>query len=202
MDNTRNIEQFHLCNYLNPMKDNAYSMLNRCINDIDYNCPDNCNINLLSLENDSIDAFDNDFNDNRNIRQLNNINMNNLKNNNDIVNNLEGFVVNLNTGMEPTPTENDFVINNDVEQEFKFFRNNQGYLYDVNDSNYVKIINNGILDIETDKPEPYGDICYPYNYAGINNNGNILCDTDYGVRTELFNIKQQISPNFIPPSLR
>jgi len=205
MDNTRNIRQFHLCNYLNPMKDNAYSMLNRCINDIDYKCPDNCNINLSTMENANVDAFYTNFDDNKNNQLLNNIKKKQTDNSNSIVNNLnnkEGFVINLNTGMEPMPTINNFTIDNDVKQEYIFKKNNQGYLYNENNSDYVKIINNGILDIQNDRPEPYNDVCYPNNYAGINNNGNIMCDTDYGMRTELFNLKEQISPNFIPPSLR
>ena len=202
MDNTQNIRQFHICNYLNPMKDNAYSMLNRCINDVDYKCSENCNINLSTIETDSIDAFrDGNIVDKNNniINNVNIINNNRIKSNNDMINNIEGFKINLD--MEPEPTVNDFLLNTDIEQEYLFFNNNQGYIYNVNNSEYVKVINNGVLGLYDNRPEPYEDICYPYNYAGINNNGNILCNKN-GINTELYNLKSSINPNFIPPSLR
>jgi hypothetical protein len=206
MNNTENIKEFHKCNYLNPMKDNAYSMLNRCINDVNYKCNKNCDINLVSIESDNMNAFyDSNLvdKDNNIKKNINNINENRNILDNKIINNLEGFKINLDTSMEPQPTVNDFKLDTDVQQEYIFFNNNQGYIYNINNSEYIKLVNNGILDIyNNNNPEPYEDICYPYNYAGINNNGNILCSNDNNINTELYNLKDAVPPNYIPPSLR
>ena len=198
MEYTNDLKNYHSCNYLNPMIDNANKMLNECINNVYYNCDKNCYPKFVS-------TYDNITQNEKIINDLNVKINSNTKNNEKLINNLsnfEGFVVNMEQNLNPAPTDNDFKLNTSPKEEYVFFNNNQGYLYNVNNNNYMKVINNGILDIKDIKPEPYEDICYPYNYAGINNQGNILCNIGNNIQTEIYNFKNIIQPNFIPPSLR
>lgn len=198
MEHTNNILEFSKCNYLNPMKDNANKMLNKCINNVNVKCNNNCNPNnLLTFEY---------IMDNTNI--INTLNDREYKDNNDEINlvndlsNFEGFVVNQDMNLDPSPTDNYFKLNTSAKDEYILFKNNQGYLYDNTNDEYIKVVNNGVLGLKDNRPEPFEDVCYPNNYAGINNQGNILCDLGNNTQTELYNLKNILQPNFIPPSLR
>ena len=138
MEHTNNILEFSKCNYLNPMKDNANKMLNKCINNVNVKCNNNCNPNnLLTFEY---------IMDNTNI--INTLNDREYKDNNDEINlvndlsNFEGFVVNQDMNLDPSPTDNNFKLNTSAKDEYILFKNNQGYLYNNTNDEYIKLVNN------------------------------------------------------------
>ena len=204
MSYTENIKNQALCNYINPMKDNAEVMLKRCINDNNFNCPDNCPgpLNFKDRKNQpTINyGFPDVYPQNMSMETLGTLQSrrNNIKNENyDLINYLN------NNGNDNSVNNN----GNDIVEGFKSgdFLSDNGpgkqfisgcpdeYEYDELTKRCVKICDNcnpKVKDIN------FGDVCRPYHYDGIDNFGSIMCSSKIDIlgntyinSTELYNVK-------------
>lgn len=253
MSYTKDIKYQETCNYINPERDNAVSMLKTCINDPTYksnrinpNPGDFCNgkaqdtINysyddsfpLENLENNKIGAtthknhinkLQDDLinylssNNNKYLTELNNdnsINFDNYWNPNDIENDKINF-------RESKPNFPNFVPPKSIPlkqkvQEFKKEeningKNIEGFVSgDFNSDNgpgeqYVHVcpdeykLENGTCVKKCDHcntnydNSDYTDICYPYNYDGIDNFGRIMCSTTQKIDNNTVRVSTQLS---------
>jgi hypothetical protein len=203
MSYTENIKNQALCNYINPMKDNAEVMLKRCINDNNFNCPDNCPgpLNFKDRKNQpTINyGFPDVYPQNMSMETLGTLQSrrNNIKNENyDLINYLnnngnDNSVNNNGNDNSVNNNGNDNSVNNngnDIVEGFKSgdFLSDNGpgkqfisgcpdeYEYDELTKRCVKICDNCNPKV---KDINFGDVCRPYHYDGIDNFGSIMCSS-------------------------
>ena len=218
MSYTENIKNQALCNYINPMKDNANVMLKRCINDNNFNCPVNCPgpLNFKDRKNQpkieyglpdvypqnmAIETLGTLQNRRTNITYENNVLINYLNPNFVYAN------ANANANSNANTNSNNNRNSNDIVEGFKSgdFLSDNGpgkqyvsgcpdeYEYDEITKRCVKICdhcNPKVQNID------FTDVCRPYHYDGIDNFGSIMCSSKidilgntYITSTELYNIK-------------
>jgi len=251
MSYTENINYQETCNYINPEKDNAISMLKTCINDPNYksvkkdlNPSDFCNgqpqdiINygfsdsypLENLKENKINATDQKNHVNALQKDLieylstnNNKYLIDLNNDNTI--NFDGYWNQSEKGdterpiqfRETKPKFPNFVPPTKIllEQKQKDFKDEENVIegfvsgdfmsdngpgeqyidicpdeYKLENGNCVKKCDG--CDTNYDNSN-YTDICYPYNYDGIDNFGRIMCSSTQKINDNTVRVSTQLS---------
>jgi hypothetical protein len=212
MSYTQNIKNQALCNYINPMIDNANVMLKRCINDNNFNCPTSCPGPLNFKDRKNNPKIDYKYDKvlpqeivTNTLETLRNRRSNTKLSNNQLLNYLNPNVQQIGNANKSNNSDN--FNNTDVIEGFKSgdFLSDNGpgkqfisgcpdeYEYDNVTGNCVKKCYNCKVNYNN---EDFTDICRPYHYDGIDNFGRIMCSSKIDIlgntyikSTELFNVK-------------
>jgi hypothetical protein len=168
MSYTKQIKYQETCNYINPERDNAISMLKTCINDPNYK-----NDGLMdSIQNNLLPSKPNFLLPKNILFQKENTN-------DDLIlkdgKKIEGFVAG-DFNSDNGPGEQYIKV---CPDEYKLENNVCVKKCDHCNTNY--------------DASDYTDVCYPYNYDGIDNFGRIMCSTTKNINDKNIRISTQLS---------